>query len=119
MLRFETCFQEPEQRPFLAVFRRDSATLIVKAGDVPPLPNPGANPGHAYGRVLRHTRTDALADEYAARGMTFSVPLKDTDEGLRGFEVADPDGYVIFFGCPKDVASSGPDQWAHNPRNAA
>ncbi len=30
-----------------------------------------------------------------------SVPLKDTHDGLRGFEVTDPDGYVLFFGRPR------------------
>jgi hypothetical protein len=33
------------------------------------------------------------------RGVPFSNPLKDTEEGLRGFEITDPDGYVLFFGC--------------------
>ena len=29
-----------------------------------------------------------------------SDPLKDTDDGLRGFELKDADGYVFFFGRP-------------------
>jgi len=29
---------------------------------------------------------------------TFFEPLADTDDGLRGFEVQDADGYVLFFG---------------------
>ena len=44
---------------------------------------------------------DALAAEFAVHGACFSVPLKDTDDGLRGFEVTDPDGYVLFFGRPR------------------
>ena len=43
---------------------------------------------------------DALAAEFAGRGVSFSVPLKDTHDGLRGFELKDPDGYVLFFGRP-------------------
>jgi hypothetical protein len=31
----------------------------------------------------------------------FSAPLADTDDGLRGFEVADADGYLLFFGRPR------------------
>ena len=31
----------------------------------------------------------------------FSVPLEDTHDGLRGFEICDPDGYVLFFGRPR------------------
>jgi catechol 2,3-dioxygenase-like lactoylglutathione lyase family enzyme len=44
-LGFETCHQEPDEEPFLAAFRRDGASLIVKAGEVPPLPNPKRDPG--------------------------------------------------------------------------
>jgi hypothetical protein len=32
---------------------------------------------------------------------TFTAPLKDTHDGLRGFEIKDPDGYVLFFGRPR------------------
>jgi catechol 2,3-dioxygenase-like lactoylglutathione lyase family enzyme len=31
----------------------------------------------------------------------FRRPLHDDDEGLRGFEVKDADGYVLFFGRPR------------------
>jgi hypothetical protein len=30
------------------------------------------------------------------------VPLKDTHDGLRGFELKDADGYVFFFGRPRE-----------------
>ena len=45
---------------------------------------------------------DALAAEFASRGVIFSEPLKDTDDGLRGFELKDADGYVLFFGRPRE-----------------
>jgi hypothetical protein len=35
---------------------------------------------------------DALATELAEQGAAFSEPLKDTHDGLRGFEICDPDG---------------------------
>jgi hypothetical protein len=35
------------------------------------------------------------------RGVDFSATLKDTNDGLRGFEIRDPDGYVLFFGRPR------------------
>jgi hypothetical protein len=44
---------------------------------------------------------DALAAEFASRNVEFSEPLKDTDDGLRGFELKDADGYVLFFGRPR------------------
>ena len=49
------------------------------------------------------TDPDALAAELTGRGAKFSSPLEDTHEGLRGFEVTDPDGYVLFFGRPSQA----------------
>jgi hypothetical protein len=34
----------------------------------------------------------------AARGTAFFKPIQNREDGLRGFEVADADGYVLFFG---------------------
>jgi hypothetical protein len=45
---------------------------------------------------------DALAAEFTSRGVMFSEPLKDTSDGLRGFELKDVDGYVLFFGRPRE-----------------
>jgi len=41
-----------------------------------------------------------LFEEYSSRGVTFHQPLLNDDDGLRGFEVADADGYILFFGRP-------------------
>jgi hypothetical protein len=43
-------------------------------------------------------QTDALAAKLADHGIAFSAPLNDTHDGLRGFEIGDPNGYVLFFG---------------------
>ena len=45
---------------------------------------------------------DAVAAEFTDCGAVFSTPLKDTSDGLRGFELTDPDGYVLFFGRPRN-----------------
>jgi hypothetical protein len=44
---------------------------------------------------------DVPAAGFAHRGTAFSVPIKDTHDGLRGFEIADPDGHVLFVGRPR------------------
>ena len=44
---------------------------------------------------------DALAAEFAGNGAAFSVSLTETNDCLRGVEIRDPDGYVLFFGRPK------------------
>jgi hypothetical protein len=42
-----------------------------------------------------------LFEEYRSRGVVFRQPIRDDDDGLRGFEVMDADEYVLFFGRPK------------------
>ena len=44
---------------------------------------------------------DALAAEFSSRNVEFFQPLMDNDDGLRGFEVKDADGYLLFFGRPR------------------
>jgi len=48
---------------------------------------------------------DALAAEFSSRNVEFFLPLKDSygDDGLRGFEVKDADGYLLYFGRPQDA----------------
>ena len=100
-LGFETWFQEPDEEPFFGIVGRDGAMLFVKAGEAEPMPNPRRDPAMRWDAYLLVPDPDALADEFSDRGVVFSVPLKDTHDGLRGFEVTDPDGYVLFFGRPR------------------
>lgn len=100
-LGFETTFQEPEQNPFFAIICRDGAQLFVKSdGGVTPLPNPQRHPSMRWDAYVFAPDPDGLAAEFVDHGAAFSAPLKDTDDGLRGFEITDPDGYVLFFGRP-------------------
>lgn len=103
-LGFETCHREPEKEPFLAGLRRDGASLFVKAGEASPLPNPKRDPAMRWDAYCDTPDPDALAAEFTERGVPFSNPLKDTEEGLRGFEITDPDGYVLFFGRSREMA---------------
>jgi catechol 2,3-dioxygenase-like lactoylglutathione lyase family enzyme len=101
-LGFETRFQEPKRDPFFAIIGRGGAQILVKSDDsVSPLPNPRRHPSMRWDAFVYAPNPDALAAEFAGLGAMFSVPLKDTHDGLRGFEVCDPDGYVIFFGRPR------------------
>ena len=72
--------------------------IMLKSVGVDPLPNYRREPGARWDAYVSVADPDALAAEYAARQVEFSVPLKDTDDGLRGFELKDADGYVLFFG---------------------
>ena len=101
-LGFETRFQEPDRNPFFAIIGREGAQLLVKSDkSVPPLPNSKRHPSMRWDAFVYAPDPDALAAEFAGRSVAFSVPLQDTHDGLRGFEICDPDGYVLFFGRPR------------------
>ena len=101
-LGFETRLREPDPDPFFAILGRDGAQLFVKSDrDVAPLPNSKRHPFMRWDAFVYASDPDALAADFADHGAAFSVPLEDTHDGLRGFEIRDPDGYVLFFGRPK------------------
>jgi catechol 2,3-dioxygenase-like lactoylglutathione lyase family enzyme len=101
-LGFETTFQSPDQDPFFAIIRRDGVQLLVKSeAGVDPVPNPQRHPSMRWDAFVYAPDPDALAAEFAGHGVAFSEPLKDTHDGLRGFEVTDSDGYVLFWGRPR------------------
>ena len=101
-LGFETRFQQPDRNPFFAIIGRDGAQLFVKSDkDASPLPNPKRHPSMRWDAFVYVPDPDALAAEFADHGAAFSAPLQDTHDGLRGFEICDPDGYVLFFGRPR------------------
>ncbi len=89
--------------------------VMVKFVGVEPLPNCTRQPEARWDAFLSVPDPDALAAEFATRGARFTVPLKDTHDGLRGFEIEDADGYVLFFGCPRvqvaraDVVAATPE----------
>jgi catechol 2,3-dioxygenase-like lactoylglutathione lyase family enzyme len=101
-LGFEIRFQEPKHDPFFAIIGRGGAQIFVKADrSVSPLPHPRRHSSMRWDAYVYAPDPDALAAEFARLGATFSVPLMDTHDGLRAFEVSDLDGYVIFFGPPR------------------
>ena len=98
---FQNRFQEPDPDPFFAIVGRDTAQLFVKTEkNVLPQPNHTRHPHMRLDAFVYVEDPDALAAELSGRGVDFSAPLKDTHDGLRGFEICDPDGYVLFFGRP-------------------
>jgi catechol 2,3-dioxygenase-like lactoylglutathione lyase family enzyme len=98
---FDTRFKEPQEQPFFAIVGRDGAMLFLKSGKAAPLPNPRRDPEMRWDAYSYTPDPDSLAAEFAGRGTQFSNSLKDTADGLRGFEITDPDGYVLFFGRPR------------------
>ena len=101
-LGFEVMFTAPADDPFFGIVRRDRAMLMLKDVGVDPLPNPHREPSARWDAYVDVPDPDALAAEFNSRNVEFSKPLKDTHDGLRGFEVTDSDGYVLFFGRPRE-----------------
>ena len=104
-LGFEVTFQEPADNPFFGIVRRGGAMIMFKDVGVDPLPNYKRDVKKGIARWDAYVDVpdpDALAAEFASRNVEFSEPLKDTHDGLRGFELKDADGYVLFFGRPRE-----------------
>ena len=108
MLGFDITFRGPTaDDEFFGIVRRDGATIMFKAlgaivdGNdivVEPVPNFKRQPAFCLDAHLAVPDPDALAAEFASRGVRFSVPLGDDDDGLRGFVIEDIDGHGLFFG---------------------
>ncbi len=101
-LGFELRFVEPPQDPFFAIVGRNAAQLLLKVIDdsIAPQPNPTRHAWAPWDAYVDVADPDALAAEFEERGTPLHAPLATRDDGLRGFEVRDPDGYVLFFGRP-------------------
>ena len=112
MLGFEVTFRGPTpDDEFIGGVSRNGATLMFKALGViedgkeilvEALPNYKRKPAFCLDAFVEVPDPDALAAEFASRGVRFSVPLGDSDDGLRGFVIEDIDGYGLFFGRLRD-----------------
>jgi catechol 2,3-dioxygenase-like lactoylglutathione lyase family enzyme len=104
-LGFDITFQGPEAGDiFFGIVERGAAMIMLKDVGVEPLPNHKRDVKNGWARwdaYLYVPDPDALAAEFSSRNVEFSQPLQDDDDGLRGFEVEDADGYVLFFGRPR------------------
>ena len=98
MLGFEVTFRGPApEDEFFGIVRRDAAMIMFKALEVDPLPNYQRKPTFSWDAYFEVPDPDALAAEFAARGVPFAIPLTEGD-GLRGFVIEDLDGYGLYFG---------------------
>lgn len=104
-LGFEITFQGPAPDDvFFGIVQRGAAMIMLKDVGIEPLPNHQRDVGKGWARwdaYLHVPDPDALAAEFLARGAELSRAVQDDDDGLRGFELRDADGYVLFFGRPR------------------
>ena len=101
-LGFDVTFEGPEPDDiFFGIVQRGTAMIMFKSVGLPPVPNYTRDIKQGIARwdaYLNVPDPDALAAEFSSRNVAFFEPLQDTGDGLRGFELQDADGYVLFFG---------------------
>ena len=103
-LGFDVTFEGPEPDDiFFGIVQRGRAMIMFKDVDIDPVPNHTRDIGHGiagWDAYVSVSNPDALAAEFESRGVGFFSPLQNNHDNLRGFEIKDPNGYVLFFGRP-------------------
>ncbi len=102
------------------IVARDGVRIHLKdvAPEVAPQPNVSRHPWAPWDAFVFVEDPDALAAELASRAVEFHAAITDRDDGLRGFEVRDSDGYVLFFGRPNSTEGS-PGAGVESPDSTA
>jgi len=98
-LGFELRFRSPENEPYFAIVGRGGVELMLKSSGKP-APNYTRYDWARWDAFISADDPDLLFEEYRNAGVNFRQPLMNDNDGLRGFEVTDTDGYVLFFGRP-------------------
>jgi len=101
-LGFEIRYTGADGDPFWAIVGRDNISIMLKAiaPGVKPMPNHTIHEWARWDAYISAADPDTLYEEYSLAGITFKQALQNDGDGLRGFEVIDPNGYVLFFGRP-------------------
>jgi len=102
VLGFEIKFMGPDGDPFFAIVGRDVVSIFLKeiTPDIKPMPNHSRHEWARWDAYVSTLDPDVLFEEFQNAGVNFHRPLRNDEDGLRGFEVMDADGYVLFFGRP-------------------
>jgi catechol 2,3-dioxygenase-like lactoylglutathione lyase family enzyme len=101
-LGFQVRYMGPDGDPFWAMVGRDNISIMLKAiaDDIKPIPNHTRHEWARWDAYISTEEPDTLFEEYSSTGITFRQLIRNDGDGLRGFEVEDADGYVLFFGRP-------------------
>ncbi len=102
-LAFDVLYIGPDEDPYWAIVGRDNISIMLKAvaPEIKPIPNRTRHEWAPTDAYISVAEPDALFEEYRSRGVTFSTPIHDNSDSIRGFEIKDADGYLLFFGRPK------------------
>lgn len=101
-LGFEIRHMGPEGDPYWAMVGRDNISIMLKAitPDIKPVPNHTRHEWAPWDAYIYTKDPDSLFEEYLSNGTAFRKPIHNNSDDLRGFEIEDADGYVLFFGRP-------------------
>jgi hypothetical protein len=103
-LGFKVIYMGPEGEPFYAMIGRDNVSIMLKAiiPDIKPVPNHTRHEWARWDAYISTNDPGVLFEEYRSKGVTFHQPLRVDGDNLFGFELADSDGYILFFGRPNN-----------------
>jgi catechol 2,3-dioxygenase-like lactoylglutathione lyase family enzyme len=87
---------------YWAFVGRDKVMIMLKAisSEIHPQPNRSRHEWARWDAYINVDDPDDLYAEFADRSVRFHQELADTSDGLRAFELADNNGYVLCFGRP-------------------
>ena len=107
-LGFEVRYMGPADDTYWAIVGRDNISIMLKAitPEIKPVHNHTRHPWAPWDAFVSTADPDLLFEEYSSHGLVFRQPIMDDHDGLRGFELADADGYVLYFGRPKTDPSN-------------
>jgi catechol 2,3-dioxygenase-like lactoylglutathione lyase family enzyme len=99
-LGFELRYSEPTKLPHFGIVGRDSVQIFLKSVSqaIAAQPNHMRHEWAPWDAFVYVNDPDSLAAEFESRGLTFYKEITNRTDGLRGFEVSDSDGYILFFG---------------------
>lgn len=102
-LGFTVQHMGPDDDPYWAIVGRGQVSIMLKAitPDVKSVPNHTRHEWAPWDAYIGVDDPDTLFKEYQLHGVAFRQSVHDNSDGLRGFEVADADGYILFFGRPR------------------
>jgi catechol 2,3-dioxygenase-like lactoylglutathione lyase family enzyme len=103
-LGFDITFQGPDPDDiFFGVVQRGAAMIMFKDVGVDPVPNYARRQerDRSLGRVPPRPGSGCLSDRILVARCRVFRPAQRHNDGLRGFELKDADGYVLFFGRPR------------------
>ena len=94
---------------YFGIVRRGGVMLMLKAitPEVHPQPNHFRHEWARWDAYIYTSDPDLLYEEYVGKAVPIHSELSDTSDGLRAFEVSDNSGYVLCFGCPREVEPDG------------